>query len=274
MTTVEWTNRKGDHPPQQAPRLRFGLRRRPTAHETQALEYIEEGEPLKLSLPNRRVSTYVQSHFYLDEFSQSEPLDENPRPHTQLDAQLEDDYVADDGYQGRPFPQLRRPSFLGPDLDTDSEDGPDETFRRDGFPPPAQPSSSASGRTGKAVLVQQPMVSRLNSSENDAPMASSRRSRDHKFSRAPSRSRGCLRSEPNLTAEQRQRQLRPRSKAARSAARALLQRASSEGTVPRARSRLTAARTNDNRRRASVRKANTMDQVTNAVNDELISRSI
>ena len=84
---------------------------------------------------------------HLDEFPQStEPLDENPRPHTQLGAQLEDDYVsADDGYQGRPFPQLRRPSFLGPGPDTDSE-GPDEAFRRDGFdaprPPPAAPSSS------------------------------------------------------------------------------------------------------------------------------------
>ena len=44
------------------------------------LEYIEEGEPLKLPLPDRRVSVYVQSHFYLDEFPQStEPLDENPR---------------------------------------------------------------------------------------------------------------------------------------------------------------------------------------------------
>ena len=55
------------------------------------------------------------------------------------------------------FPQLRRPSFLGPGPDTDSEDGPDEAFRRDGFdaprpPPPAQPSSSASGRIGEAVL--------------------------------------------------------------------------------------------------------------------------
>ena len=88
------------------------------------LEYVEEGEPLNLPLPDRRVSAYVQSHFYLDEFPQStEP--ENPRPHTQLGAQLEDDYVsADDGYQGRPFPPLRRPSFLGPGPETDSESGP------------------------------------------------------------------------------------------------------------------------------------------------------
>ena len=99
----------------------------------------------------------MQSHFYLDEFPQStEPLDENPRPHTQLGAQLEDDFVsADEGYRGRPFPQMRRPSFLGPGPDTDSE-GPDEAFRRDGFdaprPPPAAPSSSVSGRLGEAAL--------------------------------------------------------------------------------------------------------------------------
>ena len=122
----------------------------------EVLDYIEEGEPLKLPQPDRRVSTYVQSHFYLDEFPQStEPLDENPRPHTQLGAQLEDDYVsADDGYQGRPFPQMRRPSFLGPGPDTDSE-GPDEAFRRDGFDAPRPPptaSSSVSGRLGEAVL--------------------------------------------------------------------------------------------------------------------------
>ena len=127
-------------------------------HFAEVLEYIEEGEPLKLPLPDRRVSVYVQSHFYLDEFPQStEPLDENPRPHTQLGAQLEDDYVsADDGYQGRPFPQLRRPSFLGPGPDDTDSEGPDEAFRRDGFdaprPPPAAPSSSVSARLGEAVL--------------------------------------------------------------------------------------------------------------------------
>ena len=124
----------------------------------EVLEYIEEGEPLKLPLPDRRVSVYVQSHFYLDEFPQStEPLDENPRPHRQLGAQLEDDYVsADDGYQGRPFPQLRRPSFLGPGPDDTDSEGPDEAFCRDGFdapqPPPAAPSSSVSARLGEAVL--------------------------------------------------------------------------------------------------------------------------
>ena len=39
----------------------------------------------------------------------TEPLAENPTPHTQLGAA-----IADDGYQGRPFPQLQRPSFLQP----------------------------------------------------------------------------------------------------------------------------------------------------------------
>ena len=122
------------------------------------LGYIEEGEPVNLPLPNRRASAYVQSHFYLDDLPQStEPLDENPRPHSELGARIEDDFVsADEGYQGRPFPQMRRPSFLGPGPETDSESGPDEAFRRDGFdaprPPPAAPSSSVSGRLGEAAL--------------------------------------------------------------------------------------------------------------------------
>ena len=51
---------------------------------------------------------------------------------------------------------MRRPSFLGPGPETDSESGPDEAFRRDGFnaprPPPAAPSSSVSGRLGEAAL--------------------------------------------------------------------------------------------------------------------------
>ena len=100
----------------------------------------------------------MQSHFYLDDLPQStEPLDENPRPHSELGARIEEDFVsADEGYQARPFPQMRRPSFLGPGPDTDSESGPDEAFRRNGFdaprPPPAAPSSSVSGRLGDAAL--------------------------------------------------------------------------------------------------------------------------
>ena len=90
----------------------------------------------------------MQSHFYLDDLPQStEPLDENPRPHSELGARIEDDFVsADEGC----------PSFLGPGPETDSESGPDEAFRRDGFdaprPPPAAPSSSVSGRLGEAAL--------------------------------------------------------------------------------------------------------------------------
>ncbi|CAE7531891.1 unnamed protein product, partial [Symbiodinium pilosum] len=105
------------------PQLRWaGAERRQVLRAAQqVLESFEEGEPLNLPLPDRRVSTYVQSHFYLDEF---------PQPH-KLGARLEDDYVsADDGYQGRPFPQLKRPSFLGPGPDTESEGDPDEAFRQ------------------------------------------------------------------------------------------------------------------------------------------------
>ena len=91
----------------------------------------------------------ARQHLLPDKFPQStEPLDENPRPHTQLGAQLQDDFVsADERYQDRPFRQPRRPSFLGPTT---------EAFRRDGFaasrPPPAAPSSSVSGRLGEAAL--------------------------------------------------------------------------------------------------------------------------
>ena len=94
------------------------------------LGYIEEGEPVNLPLPNRRASQFVQSHFYLGDLPQStEPLDENPRPHSELGARIEDDFVsADEGYQGRPFPQMRRPSFLGPGPETDSESGPTRLF--------------------------------------------------------------------------------------------------------------------------------------------------
>ena len=115
------------------------------------LEYIEEGEPsFGISLPNRNASIYRSSHFYLDEFPQStQPLAENPRPHTQLGAAIENDFEsADDG-----FPQLQRPSFLQPGPDTDTED---EAYRRDGFDPPrppdpGQPSSSFSGHAAAGL---------------------------------------------------------------------------------------------------------------------------
>ena len=89
-----------------------------------------------------------------DPATSTEPLAENPRPHTQLGAAIENDFEsADDGYQGRPFPQLQRPSFLQPGPDTDTED---EAYRRDGFDPsrppdPGQPSSSLSERVGEAA---------------------------------------------------------------------------------------------------------------------------
>ena len=131
----------------------LGFRKRPRFSEV--LDYIEEGEPLGFPLPNRNATIYKSSHFYLDDFPQStEPLAENPRPHTQLGAAIEDDFEsADDGYQGRPFPHMRRPSFLQPGPDTDTED---EAYRRDGFnpprpPDPGQPSSSFSGRVGEAA---------------------------------------------------------------------------------------------------------------------------
>ena len=117
------------------------------------LGYIEEGEPLKqVPLPKRNATIYVNSHFYLDDLPQStEPLDENPRPHSSLAAQIEEDCVTgDEGYGGRPFPQLRGPDFMGPGPDTEDDSGADSAFRRDGFDAqrPPQASSSVSGRLG------------------------------------------------------------------------------------------------------------------------------
>ena len=134
----------------------MGFRRRPDYGEV--LAFINEGEPLNFPLPNRKATIYTSSHFFLDEFPQStEPLVDNPRPHTDLGAAVEGDFYSadEDGYRGRAFPQVRRPNFLGPGSDTDTED---ESFRRNGFdgaprPPPAgQASSSTSGRLGEAGL--------------------------------------------------------------------------------------------------------------------------
>ena len=134
----------------------MGFRRRPDYGEV--LAYIDEGEPLNFPLPNRKATIYTSSHFYLDEFPQStEPLVETPRPHTDLGAAVEGEFYSadEDGYRGRAFPQVRRPNFLGPGTDTDTED---EAFRRNGFdgaprpPPTGQASSSVSGRLGNAGL--------------------------------------------------------------------------------------------------------------------------
>ncbi|CAE7249636.1 unnamed protein product, partial [Symbiodinium sp. CCMP2456] len=134
------------------PQLRWAAAERNQVRRV--LAYINEGEPLKMALPNRRASIYTSSHFYLDDFPQStEPLSEATRPHTQLGAVVEEEFAsADDGDEGRPFPQVQRPNFLGPGPDTD-DDGPDEAFRRDGFhaPRPPQASSSVSGRFAEAA---------------------------------------------------------------------------------------------------------------------------
>ncbi|CAE7598869.1 unnamed protein product, partial [Symbiodinium sp. CCMP2456] len=111
------------------PQLRWTVAERNQVRRV--LAYINEGEPLKMALPNRRAS----------------------RPHTQLGAAVEEEFAsADDGYEGRPFPQVQRPNFLGPGPDTD-DSGPDEAFRRDGFdaPRPPQASSSVSGRFAEAA---------------------------------------------------------------------------------------------------------------------------
>ena len=138
-------------------RRQLGFRQRPKFGEV--LAYIEEDQPLNFPLPNRKATIYTSSHYWLDEFPQSTEFwahEDAPRAHTRL--RVDEDFETaeeEEGYRGRPFPQMpRRPDFLGPGPDTDSEGGPDEALRRNGMNPPRPPqaSSSVSGRVGEAVL--------------------------------------------------------------------------------------------------------------------------
>ena len=53
----------------------------------QVVGYLERNEPLPLDQPDRKATSFVTSHFYLDDFAQSSE-DPNPRPlqHTPLQA--------------------------------------------------------------------------------------------------------------------------------------------------------------------------------------------
>ena len=45
----------------------------------QAVGYLERNEPLPLDQPDRKATSFITSHFYLDDFVQSSE-DPNPRP--------------------------------------------------------------------------------------------------------------------------------------------------------------------------------------------------
>ena len=53
----------------------------------QVVGYLERNEPLPLDQPDRKATSFITSHFYLDDFVQSSE-DPNPRPlqHTPLQA--------------------------------------------------------------------------------------------------------------------------------------------------------------------------------------------
>ena len=59
----------------------------------QVVGYLERNEPLPLDQPDRKATSFVASHFYLDDFVQSSE-DPNPRPlqHTPLQASPEDGF--------------------------------------------------------------------------------------------------------------------------------------------------------------------------------------
>ena len=111
----------------------------------------------------------ARQHLLPDKFPQStEPLDENPRPHTQLGAQLQDDFVG--------FAASR--------------------------PPPAAPSSSVSGRLGEAALRGGEAIMAACSSlecsspcrtaaKTMRPWLSSEHSRGHRCGLAQPRGLGC-----------------------------------------------------------------------------------
>ena len=63
--------------------LRARLQQRPRFE--QVVGYLERNEPLPLDQPDRKATSFVTSHFYLDDFVQSSE-DPNPRPlqHTPL----------------------------------------------------------------------------------------------------------------------------------------------------------------------------------------------
>ena len=59
----------------------------------QVVGYLERNEPLPLDQPDRKATSFITSHFYLDDFVQSSE-DPNPRPlqHTPLQAIREDGF--------------------------------------------------------------------------------------------------------------------------------------------------------------------------------------
>ena len=59
----------------------------------QVVGYLERNEPLPLDQPDRKATSFITSHFYLDDFVQPSE-DPNPRPlqHTPLQAILEEGF--------------------------------------------------------------------------------------------------------------------------------------------------------------------------------------
>ena len=49
----------------------------------QVVGYLERNEPLPLDQPDRKATTFITSHFYLDNFVQSSK-DPNPQPQKRL----------------------------------------------------------------------------------------------------------------------------------------------------------------------------------------------
>ena len=84
----------------------------------QVVGYLERNEPLPLDQPDRKATTFVTSHFYLDDFVQSSE-DPNPQPlqHTPLRAILEEGFRG----HGRGLgPRRRKQDDLAGDPEADA----------------------------------------------------------------------------------------------------------------------------------------------------------
>ena len=96
----------------------------------QVVGYLERNEPLPLDQPDRKATSFITSHFYLDDFVQSSE-DPNPRPlqHTPLQAIPEEGFrtlaeaTDEDVRLARRYQRYGGTRFVEDDLAGDPEAG-------------------------------------------------------------------------------------------------------------------------------------------------------
>ena len=90
----------------------------------QVVGYLERNKPLPLDQPDRKATSFITSHFYLDDFVQSSE-DPNPRPlqHTPLQAIPEEGFRTPAEATDEDVRLARRSRFVEDDLAGDPEAG-------------------------------------------------------------------------------------------------------------------------------------------------------